>query len=230
MGPGRRRKRGGKDGKPRCDEHVRAYRKGRRKENVRKCRDYGGYKRKRKEEGWVKGARIKRLRQLIRDALHDASGEVAGIVRLEGMAFRNRPYGVHAAYVNEHAGPVNAYGLKKVPSKSGLRGRARELAGSIDFAVGLPGDPSGFPVVGHGGRGTSRKGSYPGASSASRAYRWRRARRWPRARGDRRPRARLARIRGDVRVGARGGGHAILGAAYPAGQTAMQSRAAAARP
>ena len=183
MSPGRRRKRGRKDGKPRYDGHVRAYGKERRKESIRACRDYQGYERKRKEKGRVKRVRIKQLRKLIRDALHDADEEAARIVCLVDMTFRNHSYGVHAAYMNEHSGSVNVYGLKKVPSKSGLHGWARELAGRIDFVVWLLGaqagkdargtllgDSSGFSIMRYGDRGTPRKGSYPGASSTSCTY------------------------------------------------------------
>ena len=91
----------------------------------------------------MKRVRIKQLWKLIRDALHDADEEAARIVCLVDMTFRNHSYRVHAAYMNEHSGSVNMYGLKKVPSKSGLHGWARELAGRIDLVVGLLGAQAG---------------------------------------------------------------------------------------
>ena len=135
MSPGRRRKRSRKDGKPRYDEHVKAYRKERGKEGIGKCRDYGGYERKRKGEGGVKRVRIKRLRQLIRDTLHDADEEAARIVCLAGMAFRNHPYGVHAAYMNEHTGSASMYGLKKFhQSQASTAGRRSLREGSTSWS------------------------------------------------------------------------------------------------
>ena len=66
----------------------------------------------------MKGARIKRLRKLIRGALHDADEHAAaGVVCLVDMIFRNHPCRVHVAYMNEHPGSAGMYCLKKVPSK-----------------------------------------------------------------------------------------------------------------
>ncbi len=48
----RRRKR---SNKPRYDEHVKAYKKELRKENIIKCRDYKAYEKKHRGEGKVKG-------------------------------------------------------------------------------------------------------------------------------------------------------------------------------
>ena len=161
MSSRRRRRKSRKGDKLRHDEHVRAYRKECRKRSIRECRDYKGYERKRREEGRVKGARIKSLRKLIRGALHDADEhDAARIVCLVDMTFRNHSYRVHVAYMNEHSGSVNMYGLKKVPSKSGLRDWAKRLAGMIDAVVELLGaqaaehargtllgDSSGFSIM-----------------------------------------------------------------------------------
>lgn len=161
MSSRRRRKKSRKSNKPRYDEHVRAYRKECRKKSIRECRDYKGYERRRKEEGRVKGARIKRLRKLIRGALHDADEhDAARIVCLVDMTFRNHSYRVHVVYMNEHAGSVNMYGLKKVPSKSGLHDWAKSLAGMVDAMINLLGaqaaecargtllgDSSGFSIM-----------------------------------------------------------------------------------
>jgi len=96
MSSRRRRKRSRKSNKPRYDEHVRAYRKERRKESIRECRDYKGYERKRKGEGRVKRARIKQLRKLIRGSLHDADEhDAARIICLVDMTFRNHSYRAH---------------------------------------------------------------------------------------------------------------------------------------
>ena len=178
----RRRRR--KGDKPRHDGHVRAYGKECRKRSIMECHDYKEYERKRREEGRVKRARIKQLRKLIRGALHGADEHgAAGIICLAGMAFRNHPYGVHVASMNEHPGSASMYGLKKVPSKSGLHGWARGLAGMIDAVTGLLGaragegarvtllgDSSGFSIMKYEDRGTPRKGSYPDANSAGRTY------------------------------------------------------------
>ena len=51
MNSRRGRRRGRKSVKPRYGEHVKAYRKERRKEGVGECCDYSGCERKRKEEG-----------------------------------------------------------------------------------------------------------------------------------------------------------------------------------
>ena len=119
----RRRGKGRRSDRPGHDEHVRAYRKECRRRSIRACRDYGGYEGKRKEEGRARGAGIKHLRKLIRGALHDADErDAAGIVCPAGMAFRNHPYGVRAAYMNEHPGSAGMYGLKKVPSRSEVTG------------------------------------------------------------------------------------------------------------
>lgn len=161
MSSRRRRKGNKKSDKPRYDEHVKAYRKERRKESIKACRDYKGYEKKRKEEGMVKVARVKHLRKLIRGSLHDADEyEAARIVCLVDMTFRNHSYRVHVAYMNEHAGSVNMYGLKKVPSKSGLYDWAKKLAGRIgmvndllgaqagkDARGTLMGDSSGFSIM-----------------------------------------------------------------------------------
>ena len=153
------------------------------------CRDYRGYEGKRKEEGGARGAGIRHLRKLIRGALHDADGrDAAGIVCPAGMAFRSHPYGVRAACMSEHPGSAGMYGLRKVPSRSGPRGRARGLAGMIGTVVALPGAQAGggtragrcrgtrrgSPLWGTGAGGTPGRGSYPGADSAGRTCRWRR--------------------------------------------------------
>ncbi len=144
----RSRKKSGKrrrtsDGKGQ-DAHVRTCRAEQRRLKIRGCRDYKMYERKRKEEGKVKRIRIKRLRNLIRDTFHDANEHgVARIACLVDMTSHSHSYRVHVAYMNEHSGSVNMYGLKKVPSKSGLHGWARDLAGRIDAVIALLGAQSG---------------------------------------------------------------------------------------
>ena len=50
--------------------------------------------------------------------------------------------------MDEHSGSVNMYGLKKVPSKSGLHGWARGLAGMIDAVITLLGAQAGSDARG----------------------------------------------------------------------------------
>ena len=110
----RRRRKGRRSNSPGHDEHVGACGRERRRKGIRACRDYKGCEGKRKEEGGARGARIRQLRQTIRDTLHDAGErDAAGIVCPAGMAFRSRPCGAHAAHMNEHPGSADTYCLKK---------------------------------------------------------------------------------------------------------------------
>ncbi|MDE0526627.1 MAG: transposase [Thaumarchaeota archaeon] len=149
------------DKKKRQDAHVRAYREERRRQKIKECRDYKTYERKRKGEGKVKRIRIKQLAKLIRDTLPNATDtNVSRIVCVVDMTYRGHSYRRHVEYLDEHSGSVGMYGLKRVPSKSGLHGWAGELAGDMEFVLGLLagqagddargtllGDSSGFSIV-----------------------------------------------------------------------------------
>lgn len=154
-------KRSKKDDKKRQDAHVRAYKAERRRQKIKECRDYKTYERKRKGEGRVKRIRIKQLARLIRDILPNATdANVSRIVCVVDMTYRGHSYRRHVEYLDEHSGSVSMYGLKRVPSKSGLHGWAGELADDMEFVLGLLagqagddargtllGDSSGFSIV-----------------------------------------------------------------------------------
>ena len=156
---GDRRRR--KDGKERQDAHVQDYKKERRRQKIKECRDYKEYERKRKGGGKVKRIRIKQLAKLIRDTLPNATDEdAARIICVVDMTYRSHSYRRHVEYMDEHSGSVSMYGLKRVPSKSGLHCWAAELAGDMEFVLGLLagqagddargtllGDSSGFSIV-----------------------------------------------------------------------------------
>ncbi len=76
------------------------------------------------------------------------------------MTYRGHSYRRHVEYPDEHSGSVGMYGLKRVPLKSGLHGWASELAGDMEFVLDLLagqagdcargtllGDSSGFSIV-----------------------------------------------------------------------------------
>ena len=154
-------KRSRKDDKKRQDAHVRAYKTERRKQEIKKCRNYRQYERKRKGEGKVKRIRLKQLEKLVRDTLPNATDEdAARIICVVDMTYRNHSYRRHVEYMDEHSGSVGMYGLKRVPSKSGLHDWAGRLAGDMEFVLGLLagqagddargtllGDSSGFSIV-----------------------------------------------------------------------------------
>ena len=188
--------------------------------------------------GQGEGARIRQLRKLIRGALHGADGHAAaGAVCLAGVTFRNHPYGVRVACMDEHAGSAGMYGLKKAPPRSGPRGRARGPAGMAGAGVALPGarapecarDAPGRPVGvprhetrGPGGRQArdhipARVQQAPHADGAARDD--------GRARGGRGPRARPARVQGDAQAGAPGRRPRRPGRGAPCGGRPRRDRA-----
>ena len=115
----KRKKSDRKDDKPRHDAHVKAYKAEVRKQKIRECRDYKTYERKRKEESRVKRVRIKQLSKLIRKTLPNATEtDVARMICLVDMIYRDHSYRQHVEYMEDHSGSVNMYGLKKVYSKS----------------------------------------------------------------------------------------------------------------
>ena len=76
------------------------------------------------------------------------------------MAFRRNSYRVHVTYMETNPGTLNMYGLKKIPSKSGLHEKAKMMASKMDDIMALllaqaggdaldtqAGDSSGFSVV-----------------------------------------------------------------------------------
>ena len=77
---------------------------------------------------------------------------------LVDVTCHNNSYRRHLGYIGEHAGPVNTYGLKRVPSKSGLHGWADELGGCTGLVRELPAG-----LAGDGARGTLL-GDSPGFS------------------------------------------------------------------
>lgn len=92
MGSRRERKKGGKAGKQGHGVYIKAYRKECRRRSINEYRDCKVYERGHKEEGRVKGAKIKHLRKLIRDFLRDADWrDTARIVCLADVTFCNRP-------------------------------------------------------------------------------------------------------------------------------------------
>ncbi len=88
------------------------------------------------------------------------------------MMSRNNSPRRHADYMNDHPGIEYAYGLKKVPSKSGMHDRAVEFSGMTDrvrellpLQAGddargtLLGDSSGFSVMRYEDRGDAKRGT-----------------------------------------------------------------------
>ena len=151
-----------KDGQ--YNEHVKVYNKIHEKEskNIRnkEYRDYKEYEKKRREEGDVKKLKIKKLQKIIHENFPDPEKWVAKATCLIDLNFHNHSYRGHVAYLKEHVGSVNMYGLKKIPSKSGLHAWAKDLAGIInsvlkllglqagsDACGTLLGDSSGFSIV-----------------------------------------------------------------------------------
>ena len=96
-----------KDGEPRHDAHVKAYKEEVRKQKIRECRDYKAYERKRKGESRVKRFRIKQLSKLIRETLPNATEtDVARMICLVDMTYRNHSYRQHVEYMEDHSGSV----------------------------------------------------------------------------------------------------------------------------
>ncbi len=149
----KRRKKGRKNGQH--DAHVRRYR-------IQMCRNYSAYEKKRRRgEGNKIVTRIKKLKEMIPAVLEGASkDETSALLCVLDMVFRNHSYRVHVTYMELHPGTVNAYGLKRIPSKSSLHNMAKALSGRIEQLAGLLlaqagddargtviGDSSGFSIM-----------------------------------------------------------------------------------
>lgn len=168
----KRKKSDRKDGEPRYDAHVRAYKAEVRKQKIRECRDYKAYERKRRGESRVKRSRIKQLSKLIRETLPNATDtDVARLMCLVDMTYRNHSYRQHVEYMWDHSGSVNMYGLKKVYSKSYVQQWAADLGDQLDPVTDillaqagddargtLLGDSSGFSIVKYEGWEDAKKG------------------------------------------------------------------------
>ncbi len=152
MSMSKRRKKGRKNGQH--DAHVRRYR-------IQMCRNYSAYEKKRRGEGNKIVTRIKKLKEMIPAVLEGASkDETSALLCVLDMVFRNHSYRVHVTYMELHPGTVNAYGLKRIPSKSSLHNMAKALSGRIEQLAGLLlaqagddargtviGDSSGFSIM-----------------------------------------------------------------------------------
>ena len=141
--------------------HVKAYKEEQRRLQIQECRDYKAYGKKRREESGTKRPRIRKLRELILASRLGMPGyDAARFLCLADMVFRDNSLRGHVSYMNDHPGTEYAYGLKKVPSKSGMHDWAREFSGMMDRVCGLLpgqaggdargtllGDSSGFSVM-----------------------------------------------------------------------------------
>ncbi len=152
--------------------HVKAYREMQRRLQIHACRDYKEYEKKRREESRTKRLRIKKLKKLI---LASRPGmpeyDAARFLCLVDMVFRDNSLRGHVTYMNDHPGTEYAYGLKKVPSKSGIHDWAMEFSGMMDWVCGLLsgqagddacgtllGDSSGFSIMKCEDRGDAKNG------------------------------------------------------------------------
>ncbi len=152
----KRRKKGRKDGKDKQhDAHVRRCK-------IQMCRNYAAYEKKRRGEGRRMVTRTKKLKRLIPAVWKDdvPKDETAALLCVLDMVFRNHSYRVHVTYMELHPGTVNAYGLKRIPSKSSLHNMARTLSGRMgqikelllaqaggDAYGTVIGDSSGFSIM-----------------------------------------------------------------------------------
>ena len=105
--------------------------------------------------------RLKRLKELVRTAFKGASDEeIAALLCVLDMVFRNRSYRVHVSFMHTHKGMINCYGLESVPLKSNLWNMAKRLADKIELLYALlllqagkdakgtlAGDSSGFSIT-----------------------------------------------------------------------------------
>ncbi len=95
------------------DAHVRTYKKEIRRLKNKECRNYTEYERKRKNEGKTKLVRISKLKKLILATYPEISKpELAMFLCILDMVFRDYSLRIHVAYMHEHSGSVNTYGLK----------------------------------------------------------------------------------------------------------------------
>ena len=143
------------------DAHVKAYRKHERNQKARQYRNYKAYEGRRRGESGKVTAGIQKLKKLIPVIWKDASkNDIATLLCVLDMVFRNHSYRIHVTYMELHQGSVNMYGLKRVPSKSCLHDMAKRLSGRIEQINGLlleqagddargtlAGDSSGFSIV-----------------------------------------------------------------------------------
>ena len=102
-----------------------------KKKDVRKYRNYKKYEEKRKNEGKTLKVRLKRLKQLLRETFDDST-TVAQLSCIIDMVFRDHSYRGHVTYMEVNQNLINAYGLKKIPSKSNLWNMANRFSNKIE--------------------------------------------------------------------------------------------------